>query len=284
MLSTLKLDEKIGIPSLEENLNELVTNGYVLLKDVIPAKLISEIKYCIQEKLLRLGSQASIPFAEQYKQVSKIMHPYKINESIMRSIIGEDFPKRILLAPEILNLLINTIGVDIVYETFSEMPVNVKDETNDSLIKKFHQEFWSGCGYRTYSFWAPIFLAEGAGTMDMVKKSHSWGHIPHQNREPKWLPEDAEIENVKCKEGDALIFSSLTLHRTVRNTVECPRLAYVTTLRNPFENFTGFDMLHNWELLHMGAATKIMKKSGNPHLSPFRTLGSTRKSIESQKY
>ena len=78
-------------------------------------------------------------------------------------------------------------------KNFSYTIFDNNSETNDSLIKKFHQEFWSGAGYITYSFWATMFLTEEAGTMDMIKKSHVWGHVPHQNREPKWIPQDADI-------------------------------------------------------------------------------------------
>ena len=85
------------------------------------------------------------------------------------------------------------------------------------LVKKFHQEFWSGAGYRSFVVWAPMVLPEGAGTLELIKKSHTWGHIPHCNREPTQLPNDAESVIVDCHEGDLLIFHSLTLHRTVPN-------------------------------------------------------------------
>src|SRR3990167_297860 len=213
----VKITETIKSQSVLNNMNELIENGYFLLEDVIDTKLIEEIKSCICEKLVKLGAPTGLHFSEQYKQLSKNIHPYQINLHLMREIVFAEFPKRILNTSAILESFIHIVGVDLAYEMNSELPVNIKDEKNDSLIKKFHQEFWTGAGNRTYSFWAPIVMEKGAGTMDMIKKSHLWGHIPHQNREPKWLPEDAEIVNIQCKEGDALIFSPLTLHRTARN-------------------------------------------------------------------
>ncbi|OGT36782.1 MAG: hypothetical protein A3F12_00675 [Gammaproteobacteria bacterium RIFCSPHIGHO2_12_FULL_38_14] len=271
-ISSIDLKKK----TLQKHLNDLSEDGYVLLKNVVPLELIQELKICICEKLTKLGASIDASFSAQYKELSKIIHPVVLNKGLMRAIICEEFPKRLLTIPEILDIFFCTIGVDLAYETSSELPVNVKGELDDSLVKKFHQEFWSGAGYRTYSFWAPIFLEKGSGTMDMAKKSHAWGHIPHQNREPKWMPEDAEIIRIECSEGDALVFSSLTLHRTVKNLIECPRLSYTTTVRNVFENFSGFDMLSGWEVFHTGIASKTLKKCGNPHLSPFRTLGSKR--------
>ncbi|OGT25444.1 MAG: hypothetical protein A3I77_03900 [Gammaproteobacteria bacterium RIFCSPLOWO2_02_FULL_42_14] len=275
-IGNLAVSNQIRV-NAQAKINEFLENGYFLLENVIHEDLITRVKSCICEKLVKLGAPTGLSFAEQYKALSKNVHPYEINRLVMREIVCAEFPKYILTTPAILNSFINILGVDLAYEITSELPVNVKDEANDSLVKKFHQEFWSGAGYKTCSFWAPIFLEEGAGTMEMVKKSHVWGHIPHQNREPKWLPDDAEIVNIKCKEGDVLIFSSLTLHRTVKNMVECPRLAYTTTVRNIFEKYTGFDMMSSWEIFHLGAASRVLKKCGNPHLSPFRTYGSTRK-------
>ena len=69
-------------------------------------------------------------------------------------------------------------------------------------------------------------------------------------------------------------FSSMP--RVTSDCFPCPRLAYATTVRNVFENYSGFDMLKNWEVFHRGAASEILKKCGNPHLSPFRTYGSKR--------
>lgn len=276
MLTAIRNDESIIIA---DKIKDLVEEGFFLLKNIIPQDLLSEIKRCICGTLIKLGAQPHLHFAEQYKELSKKIHPFQLNSLIMREIVCTQFPKQILTIPTILECFFNILGPDLAYQTNSELPVNIKDETNDSLIKKFHQEFWSGAGYRTYSFWAPIFLVEGAGTMDMIKKSHLWGHVPHQNREPKWIPDDAEIVNIKCNEGDVLIFSSLTLHCTVRNTMECPRLAYTTTVRNVFENYSGFDMMDNWEVFHLSPASKILKKCGNPHLSPFRTYGSNRSDL-----
>lgn len=277
-MENIIVDGDIKMDFIQNKMDELLENGFFLLENVINKPLLNNIKGCICEKLVKLGASSQLSFAEQYKNLSKTIHPYEINRLIMREIVCAELPKQILTIPLILNSFINIVGVDLAYEVTSELPVNVKNETNDSLVKKYHQEFWSGSGARCYSFWAPIFLAEGAGTIDMVRKSHLWGHIPHQNREPKWIPEDAEVVNIKCNEGDALIFSPLTLHRTVRNAVEMPRLAYTTTVRNIFENPMGFEMMRgSWEIFHLGVASKILKKCGNPHLSPFRTYGSDRK-------
>ena len=267
------------IKCLAENLIEIVQDGFTLLKNVIPKTIITDIKTCISDSLVKLGAPRDLPFADQYRELAKIKHAYETNTLVLRDMVAARFPQQMLLQPRVLELYRHILGSDLVYETTSELPVNVKDEKNDSLVKKWHQEFWSGTGYRTFSFWVPIIMAQGAGTMDMIRGSHIWGHVPHQNREPKWIPKDADIVNINCEEGDALVFSVLTLHRTVKNTVGCPRVAYTTTLRNPFEMFTGFDMMHGWEVLHLSAASKILKKCGNPHLSPFRTLGSQRTEI-----
>ena len=74
-----------------------------------------------------------------------------------------------------------------------EMAINDKFETsNDYLFKKYHQEFWSGMGVEALQMWIPIYLLPEMGTIEIVKESHTWEHIPHKNREPIEMPKKYE--------------------------------------------------------------------------------------------
>ena len=247
---------------VDEKINELVREGYFLLKNVVPCELVDEIKNVISHELVHMGAYQEHTFEEQYLTLFDRMNPYDLNKKLMRMIVASEMALRILRIPEVLNCLVKVIGADLAYETSCELPVSVQGIKNDSLelfrnpsfssfrsalalkqsteswiatsappprdddsigferallVKKFHQEFWSGAGYRSFVVWAPMVLPEGAGTLELIKKSHTWGHIPHCNREPTQLPNDAESVIVDCHEGDLLIFHSLTLHRTVPN-------------------------------------------------------------------
>ncbi|OGT37996.1 MAG: hypothetical protein A3F11_03230 [Gammaproteobacteria bacterium RIFCSPHIGHO2_12_FULL_37_14] len=266
--------------TIENKMAMLVENGYLLLENVIPENLLADCRNIFSEKLVKLGASQEHSFSDQYRTLTKNIHPYEINKLLMREIVGSGLALRLFHSTEILNCFIHIIGPDLAYQTNSELPVNVKGETNDSLVKKFHQEFWTGPGHRTFTFWTPLILSKGAGTLELIRKSHTWGHVPHQNREPKFIPSDAELQIIDCKEGDALIFHSLMLHRTVPNKIDCPRLAYATQVRNMNDPDSNFDRFNSWEVFNLSPATRILKECGNVHLSPFRTYGSTRAPIK----
>ena len=71
------------------------------------------------------------------------------------------------------------------------------------------------------------------GTIEFVRGSHLWGHIKHKDRKPVISIDTKKIykpENIK--EGDAILFHSLTLHRTVPSLLEEPRITYSTGVKN----------------------------------------------------
>lgn len=254
----------------------MVQDGYVHFKNIISPDLSRLIKKNIHDALVALGAQKNDSFDQQYMTVIKTIPPYEVNVAIRRYLIFSQIPQKILLIPDIFNFLLQLLGPDLAYLAECELPVNLKDVTNYRLVKKFHQEFWSGAGYRSYVLWTPLIFPEGSGGLEIIKGSHLWGHIPHQNREPVFIPENAEqktIDSNNCSDRDILIFHSLTLHRTIPNPIDSARLAYATHVRNIFERDSGFETLKNWEIFHLSPTSRIMRACGNPHLSPFRTYG-----------
>lgn len=265
------------ISAVSVNFEErMVQDGYVHFKNIIPLDLSRLINNNIHDALVALGARKQDSFDQQYMTVIKTMPPYEVNVAIRRYLIFSQIPQKILLIPDIFNFLLQLLGPDLAYLAECELPVNLKDVTNYHLVKKFHQEFWSGAGYRSYVLWAPFIFPAGSGGLEMIKGSHLWGHIPHRNREPVFIPEEAERKIVdfnNCSDRDILIFHSLTLHRTIPNPIDSPRLAYATHVRNIFEKDSGFETLKNWEIFHLSPTSRIMRACGNPHLSPFRTYG-----------
>lgn len=253
----------------------MVKDGYVLFRNIISSELSTLIKKNIHDTLVNLGATENDSFGKQYLAVIKKIPPFEVNIELRRHLVFAKLPHKILHIPLIFNFLTRLLGSDLAFLTDAELPVNIKGETEYYLVKKFHQEFWSGAGYRTFVLWAPLIFPKGTGGLELIKGSHLWGHIPHRNREPLYIPEDAKsetIDNDHYSDRDVLLFHSLTLHRTIPNPMDCPRLAYATHIRNIFEPDTGFEVIKNWEIFNLSATSRIMKACGNPHLSPFRTL------------
>ena len=126
------------------------------------------------------------------------------------------------------------------------------------------------------NLWFPINLEEGMGGLELIPGSHQWGHIPHQNREPLSIPDCAEFVTPKINVGDAVMFHSLTLHRTVVNQHKFPRFALASMIKNFYHRDTGIPEFKVWRSLHFSPLAKVHKLLGNPAFSPFRTLGSVR--------
>ena len=276
-METIGLDNAVKIEHLDLSHYEelMVKNGYVLFKNIIPQELSKLIKKNIHDALVSLGATERDSFEKQYYTVTKKIPPFDVNIELRRHLIFAKLPQKILHIPLIFNFLTKLLGADLAFLTDAELPVNIKGKMEHYLVKKFHQEFWSGAGYRTFVLWTPLIFPKGTGGLELINGSHLWGHIPHRNREPLYIPADAKSEIIDSdhySDKDVLLFHSLTLHRTIPNSIDCPRLAYATHVRNVFEQDTGFEVIKNWEIFNLSATSRIMRACGNPQLSPFRTL------------
>ena len=121
------------------------------------------------------------------------------------------------------------------------------------------------------------------GTIEVIKESHKWGHIPHQNREPTSLPKESKKIIIKAKEGSVVIMSAFTIHKTVPNKIAEPRIAIPLTVRNFYYPTTGNEDMWSFEKYNYSFYSKFRKILGNPQFSPFRTLNSDRKDFFSKE-
>jgi len=265
-----------------ESFNEnLIESGYVVLKQCISQSLISEYKEAITFRLGQLLEEKNIiPKGDIYLdflEAIKHFRQFDIQGDLMKFVVYKELHKKKFLQPQVLEKLIYALGPDLECELGAELTVNVKDVQDDYLVKKFHQELWSGQGINTLQTWTPIAIEEGMGGIEIIEGSHQWGHIPHRDREPIEIPSDAKYKKVDAEEGDMVIFHSLLLHGTVPNQHEYPRFATPQPVRNFHDKDTGFEDLKKWETFHYSPLSQIRKRLGNPQLSPFRTYGSERK-------
>jgi hypothetical protein len=258
----------------------LIENGYVVLKQCISSSLIIEHKQAITFRLGQLLEEINIPpkgdIYLDFLEAIKHIRQFTVQGELSKYLTYKELHRKKYLEPKVLEKLMFALGSDLECNLEPEVLVNVKDVTDGYLVKKLHQEFWSGCGLNTLQTWTPIAMEEGMGGIEVIAGSHAWGHVPHRNREPIDIPGDAEYTVVNAGEGDMVVFHSLLLHQTVPNRHEYPRIAMPQGVRNFHDKDTGFEDLKKWDAFHYSPLSQIRKKLGNPHLSPFRTYNSER--------
>jgi len=280
------LPAKLLPPGSEQIMNNdtfnesLVEHGYAVLKQCIASSLISEYQKALIFRLGQILEENSVvPKGDLYLdflEAIKHVRQFVIQGELMRYIVYKGLHRKKFLQPQVLEKLISALGPDLECELGAEFTINVTDVKDDYLVKKFHQEIWSGQGINTLQTWTPISIEEGMGGIEIIDGSHTWGHIPHRNREPIDIPSDADYRQVEAEEGDMVIFHSLLLHRTVPNQHEFPRFANPQPVWNFHDKDSGFEDLKSWEAFHYSPLSQIRKKLGNPQLSPFRTYDSQR--------
>lgn len=264
----------------EQFCKALVDHGYAVLKSSIPTSLIEQCKGAVIYRLGQLLKEKNVDPTEDifldFLEAIKHYRQFEVLVDLSKYLQYTELRKDLLLQPQVLDKLIAALGPDLQYETGAEMTANVIGVQDGYLVKKFHQEFWSGTGVNTLQTWTPIAIKQGMGGLEIIEESHHWGHIPHRNREPIEIPSDAQHTILNLQEGDTVIFHSLLLHATVPNQHPHPRIAVPQPVRSLNARDTGFEDLKNWETFHYSPMSQIRKRLGNPHLSPFRTYGSQR--------
>ena len=259
----------------------LLEQGYATIENCLENQLIENIKENINKTLIlnlkKYNTNDSKDLIKNYYNLKKHISQFDIQRLIGKDLVDNDLITKIFFSNKLSRELINLLGPDIEYLCDSEIAIIDKSVVEDDyLIKKYHQEFWSGMGLEAFQLWIPIHLLPGMGTIEVVKKSHTWGHIPHKNREPLEIPEDHESEILNPKVGSVVIMSALTLHRTVKNEHIQPRIALPLTIRNFYYPNTGNLDLSNFKKLNFSFFSRMRKILGNPHYSPFRSLGQKR--------
>ena len=261
--------------------DELIYNGFSVIKNCIDKKsinlIMNEMNNCLIQYLNLNNLKSSKEFSEYFYLIKKIITQYDIQVLLSKDLVNKGLIDKIIFNDTLMLTLTTLLGPDIEYLSDFEMAINDKFETdNDYLFKKYHQEFWSGIGVEALLLWIPIYLIDGMGTIEVIKKSHTWGHIPHKNREPISIPKKHEAEIIKLDTGSIAIFTAFTLHRTVKNKIDKPRVALPITVRNPYYPNTGNSDIMNFKKINFSFYSRFRKILGNKHYSPFRTLGQDR--------
>ena len=263
--------------------NKLIKNGYAVINKGINKRVINSAKKIINNELKlilkkkRLKTFNSV--TKNFLNCKKIFSQHQLQVLLAKKLERNGLYNSLLSEKKILNILVNLLGPDIEYETTNELAINITNVKDEYYLKKYHQEYWSGVGISCMLMWIPLNLKSNMGTIEMIKESHKWGHIPHKNREPVRLPKNYKSENIKAKEGSVVLFTPFTIHRTIPNKSDEIRIAMPITLRNWYYPKSGNEDLWEFKKLETSFYSKFRKILGNKEFSPFRTLEETRKSI-----
>jgi len=264
----------------ETFIENLVRDGYVVLPGCVSESKIALCQQAITsvlgEQLREIGVEPQGNIYADFLEAIKHFRQFDIQMKLTNHLKHEGLQSELLREPAVLEKLIVTLGPDLEYQTDAEMLVNVRGVQDPYLVKRLHQEYWSGCGLNTLQAWTPLALEPGMGGLEVIEGSHIWGHIPHRNREPLEIPGDVEYKQLDVQQGDMIIFHSLLVHASVPNKHELPRFAFPQYVRNFHDKDSGFEDLKSWDNLHYSPLSQIRKRLGNPHLSAFRTHGSER--------
>ena len=262
-------------------INNMISNGYTAITNCIDKKIIKEAQENINNTLKKLLVSKKLPVSKKLgtnlSNCVKIMPIYEIQVLAAKNLQQNNILYKILRSKKILDFFTSLTGPDLEYSTDGELNINVRGVTDEYLVKRYHQELWSGMGLSSLAVWIPIYLKPGMGTMELIKESHTWGHVPHRDRQPTELPKKYSTEVTKIGEGSIMVMTPLTLHRTVKNEHPEARISFAFTVRNIYYPKLGNENLQEYGKLNLSYYSKLRKILGNPYLSPFRTISSKRK-------
>ncbi len=255
----------------------LFNNGFTIIKSCIEKKLLKKIKLQINKKLIEISESKNnkkfFNLEDNFKKALTKKSQFDIQKILSKNLLDLNLIDQVFKSTKLLEELIQLLGPDLEYMLDYEMAINSKNTSSKDtyLIKKYHQEFWSGMGIESLQLWIPINLPKNTGTMEIIKNSDKWGHIPHRNREPVNLPKKYEKTELKIAEGSVAILSALTLHKTIKNNSNNIRIALPITVRNSYYPKTNNSDIFNFKKIKQSYFTKLRKVLGNSHYSPFRT-------------
>lgn len=252
--------------------------GFVILKNCIDKNIIETLHQEIFA-FFNEGSFGGYSSDDLYntflkKTSTNTKSEFDFTSPIFNQLLFKELFDALLKSSVLYGFLTDLLGKDLSFCTDSTMNLNLPDKDcpkKNYLFKDWHQEIWSGASPSTFQMWTPILHKDAKqGQMELIVGSHKWGHVPHRNRSPIDLPEKYDTEILNLEYGDAIIFSTLLMHRSVKAT--SPRLAVTMLLKNFKHIDNSFQNNRNWKIFSYSEMTKIERILGNHYLSPFRTM------------
>ena len=159
-----------------KNETSLVKNGYQIIRNAIPKKLIEKIQ---KESLKAIRGKFTGNLYNNFntKLKKNISSEYQFVKPINENLIYKNLISEILLTNKLFNFTKNLMGSDLAYLDDNVMTINIKNKASNKLnyhFKEWHQEIWSGADISTIIFWLPIFQKNSSsGQIAFIKGSNN---------------------------------------------------------------------------------------------------------------
>jgi hypothetical protein len=224
-----------------------IEDGYTIIRDAISENTFIKAQNSVIQSLNSFSKNMGLDFLSSSKINFNIFNelitpliqahkPYDILKPVWKNLVHEEIIHEIFNEKRVFIFISNLLGKDLCYQDDPSLTLNLPGISNPKqnyLFKGFHQEVWSGADIHTIQFWTPLFQADPSDGIALMKSSHLWGHIPHRNREPIHLPNNAVEIYSDLEVGDVIFFHSLLLHRSsIIDKNGYPRLAIPCLLKN----------------------------------------------------
>ena len=202
------------------NNNFFLNNGYFIVRNAFPKKLLKEIQSITNKNVYNLKKKGS-PKVNNYKNfcsnLKKINNNFfLLNKKLQSSLIYNKIYQKIFTSKKFYKNIINILGKDLAFCDEPTININLPSKflKKNYYFKDWHQEIWSGADTSSVIMWTPIFDEDKKGQISIIKNSHTWGHIPHRNRRPLDLPSNVKIVSPKINYTDVVIMHSMVLHKS----------------------------------------------------------------------
>ena len=234
----MKVDQEQRTPLSPEQMEQWENDGYLLLKDVVPAAAITGVRASfarvvdgIIQELKADGSieddGADLPFETRFAHVAG-EHANRFGRSWRNQVATSEIFE-LHHAPRLVDAIGQLTGTDVIgHPVFNARP---KLPGQQLTVVPWHQDSgYFGTVSETSlipTAWIPLVpVDETNGCLQVVAGSHRLGVVDHRTeaREGRFLEvmdeliENSRIVTCPMAVGDALVFHNLTLHRSLPHT------------------------------------------------------------------
>ena len=251
--------------------NSISNKGYIILKNALNKNLIKEIK----NKILKSKNKKN-SYDIFSKKIAKVQNQnlFKYINPINKILSNENIIDKLLFEKKVIFELKKLLGSDLAFSEGSSLFINKPNKEKNYFFKDWHQEIWSGADTSSVIMWTSVFQPNTQSQIEIIKSSHTWGHIPHRNRKPLNLPKSFQTLKTNLKYTDVILMHSMLMHRSSEITSDkfLPRLATPCMIRNfKFQN-NSFENNKTWKRFSYSDFTQIERILGNDSLSPYRLM------------
>jgi hypothetical protein len=235
---------------MENAINELKENGFVVFPALVPEDMIQGVFQQIDDLLNEALVQQNVVLGD-FKNIDEKYLYLKNHFPVIKSHVYDlikllDSVLAISNLPQIIEFIKAIFSGPLLVD---HPQIRVDDNSNDRLLP-FHQEGVGQISSKCITVWAPMMdLRPENGALRYIPKSHLQGYVKY-----RFYPElnnyhgireeyidESKIKYACLKKGDVMIFDPCLFHGSTPNKTEETRWTFVTR----FNSVEGVDYLND---------------------------------------